>query len=440
MEYFVNIKSVFNKNGRTIEILQDIYENRNQLIKLIAEITSDKLTENNVKGKKILLKPNWVKHDSLPSDKICMRTHDKFLLAALVVILKKKPSSILIGDAPIQGCDWDKMLSKNFYDEVNQLSKKYSIPINVKDFRRVTFDHTKNNPILERNPLSDYTIFDLGKESFLETISRKDKQLFRVTNYDPDRLGESHAPGVHKYCITKALFEADVVISLPKVKTHQKAGITAALKNIVGLNGDKDYLPHHRIGGTGFGGDCYPGKNYLRYWSELMMDFANRRQGKFSYWMGYKLAGLLWKLSFPEQEHTIAAGWYGNDTTWRMVLDLNNIVTFGKADGSLSGRPQRQLFSLCDGIIGGQGDGPLKPDPLPLGIISFTNHSGMNDIAISTLMGFEPEKIPMLKASASLLKNNKIDLFWDGQKIGLKALNEFAVKTLPPPGWVQYCK
>ena len=32
--------------------------------------------------------------------------------------------------------------------------------------------------------------------------------------------------------------------SLPKLKTHKKAGITCALKNLIGINGNKEYLPH----------------------------------------------------------------------------------------------------------------------------------------------------------------------------------------------------
>ncbi|MBK6345975.1 MAG: DUF362 domain-containing protein [Bacteroidales bacterium] len=172
------------------------------------------------------------------------------------------------------------MLPEDFYSSVSDLGKKYSVPVNILDFRRVTFNPAENNPVKERNPLSAYLIFDLGKESCLEPISVEEGNIFRVTNYNPDRLAESHRKGMHKYCITKEIFEADLVISMPKIKTHQKSGITAALKNIVGVNGDKDYLPHHRIGGTGFGGDCYPGKSYLRLWAELAIDQANRHQGK----------------------------------------------------------------------------------------------------------------------------------------------------------------
>lgn len=441
MDYFVNIAPVFSvPENRTLASLQDIYLDSLLLEEKIRSVFGNNLHPSVIKNKKVLFKPNWVKHSKLEADEWCLRTHDQFLLAALKVILEMQPKSVLIGDAPIQGCQWDQVVTPKLNDKVSALSKEFGVPVSIKDFRRVTFEPSKNNPVRERNPIKDYLIFDLGSESFLEPISRNDKNLFRVTNYHPDRLAESHGPGVHKYCITKELFEADVVISLPKVKTHQKAGITAALKNLVGVNGDKDYLPHHRLGGDGFGGDCYPGRNYLRYWAELALDFANRRQGKKAYWPGYKLSSLLWRLSRPGKVHDMAAAWFGNDTTWRMVLDLNKIAVLGKSDGTLSIEPQRQVFSLSDGIIGGQGDGPLKPEPLSLGIVAFTNHSGMNDLAMANLMGFDTNKIPLLKTMEDLSKEEKFIIKWDGMETSLKQLKKLAVKTMPPPGWVDYLK
>jgi len=436
MKDFVNIWPMFLSNSeRTIEQLYKRYYDSNALIKAIEKLCSLWLTPQLIENKKIMLKPNWVLHDIKASDEMCLRTHDNFLLAVLEYILKMKPLSILIGDAPIQGCYWDKMLSEKLENGIGYLGKKYNTPVIIKDFRRRTFNPSKNNPISERNPLSEYLIFDLGTNSYLEPITRNDRQLFRVTNYNPNRLAESHSTGIHKYCITRELFNTDVIISLPKIKTHQKTGVTGALKNIVGLNGDKDYLPHHRLGGTGFGGDCYPGKNYFRYWSELLLDFSNKRQGKLSYYFGYKASSLLWKLSLPGKNHSIAAAWSGNDTTWRMVLDLNEIVIFGKDDGTIGKKPQRQLFSLCDGIIGGQGDGPLKPEPLPLGFISLTNHSGMHDILMAALMDFDPEKIPLLRSTAKLIRNGQVDLFWKGKKTNFDFIKKYSVITKPPPGW-----
>ncbi len=440
MNGFVRIITMFtSEKDRNIETLSEKYYQKSDLMQVIKSIVeNDLLTRNSIKNKKILLKPNWVLHNRKQEDNICLRTHENFILAALELLLKEKPEKITIGDAPIQGCNWYKMLPSEFYEAVEALSQKHGIPVIIKDFRRVTFNTKKNNPVKERNPLSEYLIFDLGTESHLEPISSSKKNIFRVTDYDPDRLAVSHTKGVHKYCITKELFDADIIISLPKIKTHQKAGVTAALKNIVGLNGDKDFLPHHRIGGTGFGGDCYPGRNYLRLWAELALDQANRNQGKSIYRIYSKLSAILWRLSNPKSIHQIAAAWHGNDTTWRMVLDLNKIAIYGKNDGTISKEPQRRLYSLGDGIIGGQGDGPLKTVPLPLGIITFSNHSSINDVAMGMLMGFDILKIPLLRTAFETSKEDVVEITLNGEKKELKALKKIALKTLPPPGWIEY--
>ena len=136
--------------------------------------------------------------------------------------------------------------------------------------------------------------------------------------------------------------------------------------------------------------------------------------------------------------HQMAAGWYGNDTTWRMVLDLNKIAVFGNLDGKIHPTPQRVVYSLCDGIIGGQGNGPLDPEPLPLGIISFSNHSYMTDICMAVLMGFDIKKIPLLSAAFELSGSQDVDIFLDKKAVSCNELKQFAVKTTPPLGWQQY--
>jgi uncharacterized protein (DUF362 family) len=438
---FVNIKSAFgNHTERTLNSLSEIYNNRERLVSLISDVISERLKDEDINGKRVLLKPNWVRHSVKEHDEICLRTHDNFILAALEVVLKKSPLHVVIGDAPVQGCRWEKMVSEKFINEAKSISQKYSIPVELKDFRRVVFYAKDNQNITDRRPLDDYIIFDVGKDSYLEPITSTDKNEFRVTQYNPDRFTLSHKKGMHKYCIIKELFEADVVISMPKVKTHQKAGITAALKNLVGVNGDKDFLPHHRIGGTGMGGDCYPGKNYLRYTAELLQDEANRHLGKPIYKFWVRTSAMIWRLSRPRKTDHLAAGWFGNDTTWRMVMDLNTIVNFGKKDGTISKTPQRLLYSLCDGIVGGQGDGPLKPDPLNLGIVSFSDDSSRTDISMATLMGLDVNKIPLLQAAKTFMSEREIEIFYDNKKVTPEDLKKYSVKAVPPPGWVDYLK
>jgi hypothetical protein len=347
------------------------------------------------------------------------------------------PASVLIGDAPIQGCKWDKMISVFLINSIHDLSIRYKVPVRVEDFRRRVYDVSKNNPLSELRPLSDYLVFDLATKSNLESVTAAGTTRFRVNNYDPDRMVKVHAPGKHMYCLIREFFISDIIIQLPKIKTHQKTGITGALKNLVGINGDKDFLPHHRMGGTASGGDCYPGGSALRHFSELALDQANRNQGKSSFWYWQKFSSLLWHMSFPGPEHNVDAGWYGNDTSWRMVADLNLIGLYGRADGTLSDEPQRQIYSLCDAVIAGQGDGPLEPQPLDLGILSFTNDSVSNDLAMAILMGLPLEKIPLLNQYAKEM-SYPCPVIFNGTEISYEALKKHAVRAIPPKGWIAY--
>ena len=125
---------------------------------------------------------------------------------------------------------------------------------------------------------ADYVRFDLADDSLLEPITT-DEAPFRVTMYDPRALDETHRRGRHRYLVARELIEADVVFNVPKLKTHKKAGVTGALKNLVGINGHKAYLPHHRKGGAGRGGDAYPGSSLWKTFAEEAYDTANRLTG-----------------------------------------------------------------------------------------------------------------------------------------------------------------
>ena len=64
--------------------------------------------------------------------------------------------------------------------------------------------------------------------------------------------------GHNDYLLSETVLSADLVVNLPKLKTHKKTGVTLALKNMVGINGDKNLLPHHSVGSIAAGGDEYP--------------------------------------------------------------------------------------------------------------------------------------------------------------------------------------
>lgn len=438
---FVRIRTLFDElSERSVDSLQSCYADHSALVNELQKLTASNINKSNLCGKRVLIKPNWVNHTRLALEHLCLRTHESLILAFLDVVLACDPIHVVIGDAPIQGCNWEKMIDMDFAEAVKRVSGRTGIPVEIKDFRRKVMNLSTDDMVAVRQSIDDFLIFDVGKESYLEPITTTGENRFRVTHYNPDRFLESHASGMHKYCITRELFRADVVISMPKVKTHEKSGVTNALKNIVGLNGDKDFLPHHRIGGTKSGGDSYPGNNWLRNWSERCYDQGNRNLGKSSYWFWVRVASLLWKLSKPGPMDRFGAGWHGNDTTWRMVMDLNLIVNYGKEDGTLAETPQRVLYSLCDGIIAGQKDGPLKPSPLELGVLCFTNDSSWADICMATLMGMEVQRLPLLMAAKEFSAFRKIEITLNGKNIQLEALKKLAITAEMPAGWINYSK
>jgi uncharacterized protein (DUF362 family) len=425
---------------KNIENLRMVYADPEYLQSIIIYLFGNHINAKSVCGKNVLLKPNWVNHNKKPDDEICLRTHSNLIIAVINVLLQYKPAKITIGDSPIQGCNWDKICTESFINEVNNLCEEQGVPVSIYDFRRTVFDTLNNKVLKEQNPASGYIIFDVGKDSFLEPVTNVRRKLFRIAHYDYEILAEMHHSEVHKYCITKNLFDADIVISIPKVKTHQKAGITAALKNFVGLNGDKDYLPHHRHGGTKNGGDSYQGNNLLRNISEKVLDISNKNISKpiFVFWQ--KLSIILWRISMQNKNNHWIGGWHGNDTTWRMILDLNKIIVYAKPDGTLSDIPQRQIYSLCDGIIVGQGDGPLFPDPLPLGFLSFTNNAAVNDYVFAYLMRLKPEKISLLTNAFNIYEKRFDNITLNNKLIQLQDLDAFVVNAKPAPGWEDYLK
>ena len=107
-------------------------------------------------------------------------------------------------------------------------------------------------------------------------------------------------------------------------------------------------------------------------------------------------------------------------------------------NGEISSIPQRKIFSFCDGIIGGQGNGPLSPDPLLMGILEFSNNSFLADTVIGKLWNLNIDKIPLLKAAKEKCDINNCSLTWNGEHISWQDLKQYGFTVTLPPGWVHY--
>jgi hypothetical protein len=88
--------------------------------------------------------------------------------------------------------------------------------------------------------------------------------------YDIAETTAAHTNGNHRYRVSRTVIGADVFINLPKLKTHKKAGITCSLKNLVGINTYKNFLPHYTEGTPAMGGDQFP-QDDLRSVSEVFL-------------------------------------------------------------------------------------------------------------------------------------------------------------------------
>jgi uncharacterized protein (DUF362 family) len=395
----------------------------------------------------VLLKPNWVLHYNQSGLGMeSMVTHPALILAVVTQALKCRPRRVIIGDAPIQGCNWSELVSGDFLGALEGIDHEHNV--RVVDFRRTVSrkESLADGVETEVRSKDNFVLFDLGADSLLEPISSP-MGRFRVTMYDPRRLAETHSLKKHRYLLCREAFDSDVTINLPKLKTHRKAGLTGALKNVVGLNGNKDYLPHHRVGGTAWGGDCYSGVAPLKRLAEVFLDLANQNIGSPAYakWSRRAYQVLNWQRHFGITE--IEGAWHGNDTVWRMVLDLNRILVYGRRDGTMSAAPQRQIWSLTDAIVCGQGEGPLAAEPISVGALTFSGSSAAADMVHAALLGLDAQKIPLLRESMANFRwplvpdGVRIQTYFRGRMLSLSQVSqEIGVRVKPPSGWVGYCE
>jgi hypothetical protein len=84
-----------------------------------------------------------------------------------------------------------------------------------------------------------------------------------------------------------------------------------------------------------------------------------------------------------------------------MALDLTRILEFADQNGRLCDRPQRSHIVITDGIIGGEGNGPLSPRPVPLGYLSFSENLPAADYVNCLVMGIDPLRLPIVREAFS---------------------------------------
>jgi len=369
-------------------------------------------------GDRVVLKPNAVLHTNLGekaglTDTDSLVTHGSVIRAVLDYTGKalNGRGKVIIGDCPIQGADWEKLLKLMGLHEIQTYFQEYfpGIEICIEDYRlgkAVVRKGAAIERIIDERHLDNYEEVDLGNGSLLVPLMNSTCEFsceFGVIQYPKHRMKKAHTPETNKFLFSKDLLCADVFINLPKMKTHMKSGITCALKNLVGINGHKDYLPHFRFGSPKNGGDEYPDGNWywdLVWWfihkewdldrgivKKFLMLFS-RFLGIFLPWLSRLPRAMLYRLG--------GGSWHGNDTIWRMVLDLNRaFFYFDRNQRAVTSSPTGKVryLAILDGIVAGQGEGPLSPTPCSCGILIGSVNPLAMDAVAAAIMGFNTDKI-----------------------------------------------
>jgi uncharacterized protein (DUF362 family) len=356
-------------------------------------------------GDTVAIKPNLVLHHNQTGGPIeCVITHGSLIRAVVdyVLIALRGSGTVIIGDAPLQSANFQQICSVNGLDDLIAFYRQHApIPVELIDFR---CEHARMHDrlgVLGVEPAPGdprgYAAVDFGKRSMLASVGHR-FQNYRVTNYDPQRMLLHHNTYKHEYLISGSILNANVVISMAKMKTHRKVGITGALKNCVGINGHKDWLPHHTKGSIAQGGDEYAHPSVLKAAHCALMesqDVARSRAAKELLRVG---SGVLHQASKALADDPFFEGsWWGNDTIWRTVLDLNRALVYADVGGVLRNQPQRRVFFLTDGIIAGEGEGPVDPDPKAIGVLLGGYSAAVVDAVMARLMGFDFRKIPSIR-------------------------------------------
>lgn len=356
-------------------------------------------------GMTVVLKPNLVRHESEWTNHGAMVTHGSIVRVVMdyVWLALEGRGRIVVADAPVQSAIMDRILEESGIRAVVAFFRdQLHADASTIDLRQTRIDvderdNYRSAPIrLPGDPLG-YAHIDLGAHSALEEVSG-DGTRFGVADYPDDVTNQAQRSGRHEYVIARTALDADILINLPKLKAHCKGGLTCALKNMVGVNGTKDRLAHFRIRAAGGAGDEMSTRSaFERAKARAGLALQGRAR-----WM-WRLARLASeaekRLRGGKGRPLTEGGWSGNDTLWRMVLDLNMIVRHYDSNGSRRGVP-RIVRTIVDGVVAGDRDGPLQHRSRDAGMLILGEDPVAIDWVAARAVGFEPAAIKMISQAS----------------------------------------
>ncbi len=406
-------------------------------------------------GQRVLIKPNFVQ-DFHPDgrDIFSVIVHGSFLRPIVDYAWKalSGKGEIIIGDASETYADFEKVLELTGTREMVESLSKKGINIRIEDFRRkITI---RENDIIVGEVVTDagYRIIDLGKQSMFRGYLKNPGRIADA-DYRLKTGSKHHGERTNEYCISQEALKADVIINVPKLKTHKKAGITVCMKNLIGINADKNYLPHYLYGDRFCGGDEVPdpgcfGRMTIRTANAVVRYLVNRHTGKFFSILMKPVKkakksgkGKVLDDLYGIMGHDVRAGsWHGNDTLWRTIIDINRAIMYSDVSGKMKDDKQRRMLCIVDGITAGEGEGPMETIPRHCGIAICSENPVKCDIAAARLMGFDPRRIKSAENSFQikkypLAKGRDFTIVTNNPDWKRSVTYDKSLKFIPPKGW-----
>lgn len=384
---------------RNMDIIPNIFKRHKTIASLLADYKYKRL---------IVIKPNWIqeaiedRHETWEPLITCPE-----LVLVIVNCLARMTvgeATICICDAPHTYANFEAIMTRGgFATRYKQTAVKYpNIQFELIDLRREVWTR-KEGVVVDRAPNCEdprgYTRVNLGKDSLF--YEHPGEGRYYGADYDASVVNKHHHDQIQEYLIAGTPMACDLFINIPKMKTHKKTGITCCLKNLVGINGDKNWLPHHTEGCPSNGGDEYPVSSHANRFEARFKRFGKRlalSMPGLGTWL-YRKMRKAGKKVLGDSDSVVRNGnWAGNDTCWRMALDLNRALLYANSDGTWRDQFKPKAYlAIVDGIIGGEGNGPLCPDPVESNVIVTGTNPAEVDAVVARLMGFDPNKIPLIK-------------------------------------------
>ncbi|RLB66133.1 MAG: hypothetical protein DRI90_00150 [Deltaproteobacteria bacterium] len=375
-------------------------------------------------GNQVAIKPNLVAsknlHERIEGAELsASSTHGSVLRPILDYALRAAGprGQVTVVDCPVEGCEIERVAQPlGIYRVVDHL-RGQGHPVRFLDLRtfRVAphfalddvqrLGRSLNLGLLIRTPLSGdprgYRVIDVGRDSFFSLADAPSLAGLRFHRSHYRTPLPHHTEQRHEYSFGQTVLDADVIINLPKLKTHKKTGVTLSLKSVIGLTSEKYWLPHFSAGDPSMGGDEF---DRPQTWADQL----EHRLSRLPLPGDHSLVARAPRIGRPP---AVADGsWEGNDTLWRTILDLNRVLLYASKDGRMQAEPQRRCLSIVDGILAGEGEGPLGATPVASGLLIGGFDPCLVDWVATRTMGLDPEQIPTIARalSARLLRTSDL--------------------------------